>query len=269
MTQFRTNQKEYKKLYNLYINKGMSCREIAPLLGLSKSTIRLKLKKYNIPVRSYSEIQRGAKNSMDGKPGKTKVGKDKNWLREEYIIKQRSSVDIAKELGCSYQSVINTLKKYSIPIRDSKKASSMTLKRKSKSGELDKYVVSEKFLINEYKEKKRAIQDIAHEIGCSNYVVRKRLKKYKIPFNMEKDKRGIKERETKDFRDFHNKIIKKYNYSCAICGYDRFVNAHHIIPWSKSADNSIENGICLCPNHHSEAHRGILSEEELRKYQIK
>jgi hypothetical protein len=33
----------------------------------------------------------------------------------------------------------------------------------------------------------------------------------------------------------------------------------------KSRDNSIENGILLCPNHHREADRGLISKEDLLK----
>lgn len=52
-----------------------------------------------------------------------------------------------------------------------------------------------------------------------------------------------------------------YNYRCQICGqrhYDTYnvhiIEAHHIIPFVISIDNSISNLIILCPNHHRLVH---------------
>ncbi len=45
--------------------------------------------------------------------------------------------------------------------------------------------------------------------------------------------------------------------NCMCCGY-KFFEVHHIHSVSKGGDNEIENLILLCPNHHYEAHKGII-----------
>jgi hypothetical protein len=42
---------------------------------------------------------------------------NKEWLHEEYITKQRNSVDIASELGCDYSVVLERCREYGFPIR--------------------------------------------------------------------------------------------------------------------------------------------------------
>jgi predicted restriction endonuclease len=59
-----------------------------------------------------------------------------------------------------------------------------------------------------------------------------------------------------------------YGYKCAICGYDRFVNCCHIKRRANTGDDSIENGIVLCPNHHYEFDYGLISLKEIKKYQV-
>ena len=40
-----------EQLYDLYINKKLSLREIAPMFAVSYETIRERLNEYNIPIR--------------------------------------------------------------------------------------------------------------------------------------------------------------------------------------------------------------------------
>lgn len=260
---------DYRKLYEMYVVRGFSSTEIAKMLNVSKSTVSKRLRDYRIPVRSYSEVQRGSKNSMYGKWVPRKVTKDAEWLGKEYVDKQRSAVDIAKELNCSYQAVIYALRKHSIKVRDSQYASNMRKKQLQKEGYYDTVDIPKKYLIEEYINKKRTMRSIANELGCNWDVVRGRIHRYGLPVNIQqKGFKGIRRRKTTDHRRFYKLVTKSYNYSCAVCGYDAFVNAHHIIPYSKGGDNSLNNGICLCPNHHAEADYGIISADSLRKYQL-
>jgi hypothetical protein len=43
-----------------------------------------------------------------------------------------------------------------------------------------------------------------------------------------------------------------------ICGYDKIVEAHHIILAVEGGRMTIENGSILCPNHHAESHAGLI-----------
>lgn len=43
------------RIYELYVNQGMSTRDVAKELGVSQTTVRRKMKKYNIPTRVGKE----------------------------------------------------------------------------------------------------------------------------------------------------------------------------------------------------------------------
>ena len=65
---------------------------------------------------------------------------------------------------------------------------------------------------------------------------------------------------------FKRKIPELYDYSCAITGLrvktSRAVNlidACHIVPWADSFNDTITNGIALCPNMHRAFDRGLIS----------
>ena len=53
---------------------------------------------------------------------------------------------------------------------------------------------------------------------------------------------------------------------CVSCGFDMFVDRHHIILKSKGGKGDKENMVFLCPNCHRAAHMGILT---VRALQIK
>lgn len=65
---------------------------------------------------------------------------------------------------------------------------------------------------------------------------------------------------------FKKEIPKIYNYTCAISGMRiiadadvQMIDACHIIPFSESHDDTITNGISLCPNLHRAFDRGLIS----------
>lgn len=79
-------------------------------------------------------------------------------------------------------------------------------------------------------------------------------------------------------------VIRRYDAKCAICGWQdktakrndqgrlnlsRGNEIHHIVPVKEGGKSEIDNLILLCPNHHKQADWGMLSREELRKFQRK
>lgn len=89
---------------------------------------------------------------------------------------------------------------------------------------------------------------------------------------------------------FKTEIPKIYNNTCCISGLRidatvsvSMIDACHIIPFSESNDDTISNGIALCPNLHRAFDRGLItvannyrvivsgyfSESEMSPYQIK
>lgn len=65
---------------------------------------------------------------------------------------------------------------------------------------------------------------------------------------------------------FKREIPKIYNYTCCISGMKiaatisvSMIDACHIVPFSASYDDTITNGIALCPNLHRAFDRGLIS----------
>lgn len=66
---------------------------------------------------------------------------------------------------------------------------------------------------------------------------------------------------------FKREVPKIYNNTCAISGLRltavtttvSMVDACHIIPFSESYDDTLTNGIALCPNLHRAFDRGLIS----------
>lgn len=75
---------------------------------------------------------------------------------------------------------------------------------------------------------------------------------------------------------FKKEIPKIYNYTCAISGMRiitdadiQMIDACHIVPFSESHDDTIRNGISLCPNLHRAFDRGLISLDTEYKVLVK
>jgi 5-methylcytosine-specific restriction endonuclease McrA len=66
-------------------------------------------------------------------------------------------------------------------------------------------------------------------------------------------------------------VVKEQGFACAICrwqldDYGEGVEVHHIIPVAAGGTHEPTNLIALCPNHHKEADKGLLSPLSLQSY---
>lgn len=75
---------------------------------------------------------------------------------------------------------------------------------------------------------------------------------------------------------FKKEVPKKYNNTCCISGMRidsidniSMIDACHIVPFSESYNDTITNGIALCPNLHRAFDRGILSIDDNYKVLLK
>lgn len=97
--------------------------------------------------------------------------RDEDWLRTEYVEKERSLTDIADELGCGSSTVSRWLKKNNIKTREP--AETLT------SGNTKK-LHDRSWLEKEYTKKEKSSYDIANELDCSKETVLYWLKKHNI-----------------------------------------------------------------------------------------
>jgi len=63
--------------------------------------------------------------------------------------------------------------------------------------------------------------------------------------------------------------FKAANSACQICGFNRSVDAAHIIPAHKGGSYHESNLVALCPNHHRLFDRFKLTQEEAEKLKDK
>jgi putative restriction endonuclease len=75
---------------------------------------------------------------------------------------------------------------------------------------------------------------------------------------------------------FKKEIPRIYNYTCSISGMRvitdseiQMIDACHIVPFSESHDDTITNGISLCPNLHRAFDRGLISFDNNYKVLVK
>jgi len=73
--------------------------------------------------------------------------------------------------------------------------------------------------------------------GCYNFV-----------FHLER----IKAHSYKKYHNIDPNLYKKITKSCIICGFDKVVDLHHLD--ENRENNSEENLVGLCPNHHKMLH---------------
>ena len=94
-------------LYEHYIVKKMTSREIAEKVDVHYGTINKWLRKLNIPVRDISSCQQPKK--------KLNLLQSEDWLQNEYVKGRKSIKEIARNLNVSDNTVSQWLDKHKIP----------------------------------------------------------------------------------------------------------------------------------------------------------
>ena len=74
--------------------------------------------------------------------------RDKDWLYEQYIIKKRSTTDIAKEVGVSHKTISRWARKHGIELRDTQTALDLKygVERKSRMQKAMEYYIKSESL---------------------------------------------------------------------------------------------------------------------------
>lgn len=107
--EWQRNQKPYDRdwLYQKYVVEGLSTYQIAKIVDRNPKQVYAWLKGYGIPIRER------AWDTTDHQPFH-----DKEWLIREYVEKQRSTGDIAKEFDVSEPAIIHFMRKHGIKRRN-------------------------------------------------------------------------------------------------------------------------------------------------------
>src|SRR5438876_516481 len=60
-------------------------------------------------------------------------------------------------------------------------------------------------------------------------------------------------------------LRKEGGFGCCVCGLPVY-QYHHIVPWRAEHHARPEDMMVLCPNHHDQATKGAMPEDEQRRY---
>lgn len=116
--------KKYKDLdwlFDQYINQHKSSIKIAKICNVTPSVILRWLKRFNIVIRTTSQALR----LFNG----DKKYRNKDWLYEQYIIKEKTMLEIAKICDVSFSTIRSWLRKFNIKIRTKSEAFKILWKR--------------------------------------------------------------------------------------------------------------------------------------------
>jgi len=102
------NIEDKNMFQQLYIDEGMTPKEIGEQLGCHRRTVCNYLKGFGIPVRSRSEAQGGVIIFNE---------KYRSLFQRLYINERLSIFEIAKQLNVSKSTIFKYLKKFDIPMR--------------------------------------------------------------------------------------------------------------------------------------------------------
>lgn len=150
---------------------------------------------------------------------------NESWLREQYIDKGRTTVDIAKEIGCVTSTVFVALNRLSIP-------------RRTRSQARQGIVMTEEHLAN---------------IKIAN---RLKAKSGADHWNWKGGKYTGEPRHTWQWKEWRKAVYERDNYTCRGCGtkgkQKNTFHPHHILPVRDFPHliYELSNGITLCVECH-------------------
>ena len=175
-------------LYDQYIIQRKSTYQLAEELICSNITINRALKKHNIQIRSLSEYHETSKDILNKLHSY-------DWMYNQYIMQEKSIVQIGTELGRSYFIINTALKKHNIIIRTMSEV-------KGISKELYNKLNNKHWLHDQYIVSKKSPDQLGKELSCSFATVTKYLKKHNIPLRTMNEAQGLS-------KELYNKLNNK------------------------------------------------------------
>ena len=157
-----------KFLKQEYIINKKGSYQIGKENNCSSTTIRNKLKEYNIPIRNIQEAANFKKCMFNF---------TKKFLKQEYLTNKKTITQISNENNCSITTIRKGLKEYNIPIRNIAEAANF----KKSNNLIRNYNFTKEFLEQEYIINKKTMRQIAKENNCSDGTIYNNLQKYNIP----------------------------------------------------------------------------------------
>lgn len=178
-----------KDLYDLYIEKSMSLREISEQLNVSVYNIKIYLKEYKIPkrTRSQSAILSNQSNKINLEPFKSEI-------IDLYVNEKKNCCEIGKIYGVRYPIIVSRLGEWGIDL---------------KSGGI--YInITKETLIDLYINKEMSIREISEQIKVSMPTIKKEIKRHSIKKTRSQSARQSHQPNRKNLEPFKGEIIDLY-----------------------------------------------------------
>jgi G:T-mismatch repair DNA endonuclease (very short patch repair protein) len=157
-----------------YVELRLPIRKISETSGVSYWTIRDRLIKYGIPIRSYSSAQK----IIWG--GKDREYKHRDWLYQKYVIEELTMGEVASIAGCLRETIAVHLRKCGIGLRG---VSARHLAKTRRT----RLSFDKEWLYDEYWIKGKPAFQIAEMAHCSKFTILRNMKRMGI------DRRAIGE----------------------------------------------------------------------------
>jgi len=216
------------KLKKLYVDKKLSSIKCAYIFNCCVETVIKRLRKYNIPVRTISEANKG------------RIG---YWTGKHFSEKHIKNCSEGHKGLIPWNKGLKSC--YTVSIKTKKKMSESLIKWYKK--------VPEKI-------KRKRIEAIINPSAET----RKKLSESRIGEKHPMWKGGISPinyeiRQSEKYKKWRINIYKKDKYKCQICGKHcgrKDIIAHHIKSFSEYPELRFDenNGITLCRNCHAKIH---------------
>ena len=230
--------KDAELLRRLYVDQGLTQKEIAEKLGCGSHTVYKYLKEY--------DISRAESDNYT----------DPDWLREKYHGEGLSMVEVGELCGVGLDAVSYQMRKHGIDRR--------SISESRSKGDIS-HLHDREWLEAEYSDKGRTTIEIADELDVTNWVVSKWLRRHGIETRPSLSAEGESNPNWAggyegyygaSWRDQRQKAVERDGGECVICGEEP-VDVHHIRPFREfgvenhEQANRLDNLVCLCRGHHS------------------
>lgn len=214
----------YENLYRLYVTEKLRILDVARAIGARNDVVLAKLHEYGLV-----------------KPR----GITREWLEDEYVVKQRDIDELAAELGLDESSLRYHLRKYGISIR-----------YKSRGSVRNPLLHDREWLEREHITNQKSLRQIADEqrVSVSSLV----LALSRMNFKARKPRQRNGERKLHNYRHQFTpqqraRILQRDGHMCRFPGCERRsqrLEIHHILPRHRGGTNDTSNGITLCRACH-------------------
>lgn len=180
-------------LYEQYWGKNLSQNDIANIVGCNRISVLNALRKYNIKSKTLSEASKTKHRELY----------DYDWLFKKYQVEKLSSVQIAKIMGCTPNTVCTALSEMKVGVRsisETKTGIKMSATAKqnlsnTKREQSKKELKDKGWLFEQYVKLGHSTWEIGADIGCSPQTVLNWLEYYSIPTREQRGKQTERSKE--------------------------------------------------------------------------